>query len=565
MISFLIADATGKNDTPSTIVAAEEPTNYEELPKSLITIGVLLAAMILAVIIAKAADACYDRRSIRDDASDISEHTKDLLKLRVAVGKFRPLKKDTLDTPEKIQTAKFVAKWNTKAAVKSIKKGKLKELEEGEKTHETSHSENPPSTQVNILVSRPSCGVDVFPFGHNEGTTSVRGEVSDFPACTSSGFSNIVDEDDQVALGEEASTLGVASGLNGRDKDVRGSARSWKGFGTKVEPINDESSSATTGLVRSGSPLRASPFLYVLPSKGSPGPGESPQEKSSGPRTGTPGISGLRDDSEDLLIPTAESLKGTTRPDYMKLLERRTSVLSAQEFRVTDDVLSSPNNAGQYDVSVINVRPNNSCAIGRDGSINPVPPAMGTREESMLNSSTGSASGPAMASVEETQTEANVRPGIAAVTKKHSGSSHAWLGTSDDADGSANSFNAQSHFNVSTPIEKSFTPTVQQTGSAPIGDRENSGKNVRTRDTKAGKSSSDENSERGSSGKSSHSRASVSTTKPRHSADRKKGGRVESRSSTSQVKLETKDSNSSTSTKSNVEMEIETLDSEMFV
>jgi uncharacterized membrane protein len=61
----------------------------QEYPKAVISLSVLALAILLGFGIAKLADWCYEREAIRDDASDISENTKELLKAQLALMGFR--------------------------------------------------------------------------------------------------------------------------------------------------------------------------------------------------------------------------------------------------------------------------------------------------------------------------------------------------------------------------------------------------------------------------------------------------------------------------------------------
>ncbi|XP_063439682.1 uncharacterized protein LOC134720979 [Mytilus trossulus] len=74
----LIHEIKGSN---STITA----TYTETYPKIVITICIALFGVILAVIIAKVANVCHDRAVIQDDASDISDNTKNIIRARLSL------------------------------------------------------------------------------------------------------------------------------------------------------------------------------------------------------------------------------------------------------------------------------------------------------------------------------------------------------------------------------------------------------------------------------------------------------------------------------------------------
>lgn len=60
-------------------------TYTETYPKIVITICIALFGVILAVIIAKVANVCHDRAVIEDDASDISDNTKNIIRARLSL------------------------------------------------------------------------------------------------------------------------------------------------------------------------------------------------------------------------------------------------------------------------------------------------------------------------------------------------------------------------------------------------------------------------------------------------------------------------------------------------
>lgn len=66
--------------TNSTIVAQYTPSQ----PKVLITILIIVFAVVMAAVIAKVANVIYDRsRAVRDDNSDISDNTRNIIKTRL--------------------------------------------------------------------------------------------------------------------------------------------------------------------------------------------------------------------------------------------------------------------------------------------------------------------------------------------------------------------------------------------------------------------------------------------------------------------------------------------------
>ena len=74
----------------------------EIYPQSVIAISVLAGAMLIGHGIAKLVDVIHDRQSLRDDASDMSEYTRKLLKARVTVLAFKSaIDKEKEDKEEK--------------------------------------------------------------------------------------------------------------------------------------------------------------------------------------------------------------------------------------------------------------------------------------------------------------------------------------------------------------------------------------------------------------------------------------------------------------------------------
>ena len=67
----------------------------QDFPKAVITIGVLFGALIIGLIVSKIVDWCYDNHDVQDDSSDISEHTKELLRTQlelIRIGKKKAVK-----------------------------------------------------------------------------------------------------------------------------------------------------------------------------------------------------------------------------------------------------------------------------------------------------------------------------------------------------------------------------------------------------------------------------------------------------------------------------------------
>ncbi|KAL3860563.1 hypothetical protein ACJMK2_010676 [Sinanodonta woodiana] len=64
--------------------------------KALITLSIAIGAFLIALVVSKLVDYCYDKQTIQDDSSDISEHTRNLIRVRMSV----------LQLKKKVQTRK---------------------------------------------------------------------------------------------------------------------------------------------------------------------------------------------------------------------------------------------------------------------------------------------------------------------------------------------------------------------------------------------------------------------------------------------------------------------------
>ena len=97
----------------------EPPT----IPKAVITVAGMIVFVLLALSIAKLVDYCYDRHAISDDASDISDYTREILKgqLMLAFSKTSNKDKNTKLTTEEV-TRKFVKVWRAKVARNKVRR-----------------------------------------------------------------------------------------------------------------------------------------------------------------------------------------------------------------------------------------------------------------------------------------------------------------------------------------------------------------------------------------------------------------------------------------------------------
>ena len=96
-------------------IISDNTNSIDNSQKALITVGVLGGAIVVAVIVAKIVDYCYDHRiAISDDDSDISESTRDLIRMRLALTAFKkktkPGDKDDVSAKQRKVTSGFFCK-----------------------------------------------------------------------------------------------------------------------------------------------------------------------------------------------------------------------------------------------------------------------------------------------------------------------------------------------------------------------------------------------------------------------------------------------------------------------
>ncbi|KAK6184484.1 hypothetical protein SNE40_006952 [Patella caerulea] len=116
----------------------------DDISKAFLTVVVLCGALIVSLIVAKIVDYCYDHSTLRDDASDISEHTRKIIRARLAVMKFSRKKKQMSDN----QKAKHVIRiWSAKS-----KRRKLQQVKECViNVEEVDHKQDRSSNKVSFL------------------------------------------------------------------------------------------------------------------------------------------------------------------------------------------------------------------------------------------------------------------------------------------------------------------------------------------------------------------------------------------------------------------------------
>ena len=88
----------------------------DDVPKAVVTLAGLLIFFVAAFALAKLIDYCHDRRAIRDDASDISDYTKQLLKSQMMMMAFRRGRSKGKKLKPKEAALKFGKMWRAKVA-----------------------------------------------------------------------------------------------------------------------------------------------------------------------------------------------------------------------------------------------------------------------------------------------------------------------------------------------------------------------------------------------------------------------------------------------------------------
>ncbi|XP_067652248.1 nucleolar protein dao-5-like [Haliotis asinina] len=94
----------------------------DDISKAFVSAAVLVGVGLIAYVVAKLVDYCYDRATINDDASDISEHTRKLIKARIALSHFKKpkskkkkKKKPMTLKEQRKNTTKFLKLWSANA------------------------------------------------------------------------------------------------------------------------------------------------------------------------------------------------------------------------------------------------------------------------------------------------------------------------------------------------------------------------------------------------------------------------------------------------------------------
>ena len=127
----------------------------------MITVAGIVVFVLLGLSISKLVDYCYDRHAISDDASDISDYTKELLKAQLMLA-FTKSSKDKKKLSTEEITSKYVKIWRAKVARNKVRRLK-REITMAEErgtyrpgsSHPRGHRARTAST-VTIVNEKPS-------------------------------------------------------------------------------------------------------------------------------------------------------------------------------------------------------------------------------------------------------------------------------------------------------------------------------------------------------------------------------------------------------------------------
>ena len=115
MVCYFLSATERPNATQRYDKVDDPQESDTEYPQILIGFSVFGAAILIGIVVAKVVDMIHDRQSLRDDASDISEFSRNLLRARFTVLAFKATKKE----PEEEPVSKMARLWAGKAAAKA--------------------------------------------------------------------------------------------------------------------------------------------------------------------------------------------------------------------------------------------------------------------------------------------------------------------------------------------------------------------------------------------------------------------------------------------------------------
>ncbi len=143
-----VADVTAASQTGDDTTEDDDDGEWTVMTKSVISLTGLGICIVLAGLTAKLVDKCHDRISLRDDASDMSEHTRELLKAKYATALFaftanRYGGNDHNARARAFDAAKkFGRVWLVRARMSRRERQKKSEQEASENTDDTEQPEN---------------------------------------------------------------------------------------------------------------------------------------------------------------------------------------------------------------------------------------------------------------------------------------------------------------------------------------------------------------------------------------------------------------------------------------
>lgn len=144
ILSFHIPASLNRTANNLTTIGTQSNGKSPELfPKVLLAVAILGGAVLIGAIVAKIVDFIHDRKSVQDDASDMSDYTRDMLKKRYAIMAFRTaVDTGTSDKSKSDQVALKVGRhWFQRATANRLKKSFKGKRSDDSKTKEESDIE----------------------------------------------------------------------------------------------------------------------------------------------------------------------------------------------------------------------------------------------------------------------------------------------------------------------------------------------------------------------------------------------------------------------------------------
>lgn len=218
-ISFLFSDTTEATNT-TTNSSISETTNStgtltisdpnDTVPKAVITVAALLAFFIISYSVAKLLEFCYDRRAIRDDASDISDYTKEILKAQMMMLYFNRGRQKGKKLKPEDAARKYAKVWRAKLARNKARR--MKTEKEATKTVEAIAAQKTQKKGGKASLSTVN-EVDKLPLGATAKKSIASGPKQSVPGSSKKG-----------------SSRPISAGLNSRPVSAKSTTRPKSGF-----------------------------------------------------------------------------------------------------------------------------------------------------------------------------------------------------------------------------------------------------------------------------------------------------------------------------------------------